>query len=93
VKSKLNNFEYHFDQASSSIDPQASQLEVIFEGTNRGSAPQDVGSVKQTIISTQTTGWTFSSATAISARATVEGGIPFVAEGTLVSVHSLHFIS
>jgi len=88
---ELNNFEYNFDKASSSIDPQASQLEVIFEGTNSGSAPQNVGSVNQAITSTQTTGWTFSSATAISAKATVKAGIPFIGDGKLVSYFDFSF--
>ena len=80
---EVTDFEYHFDKASSSIDPQASQLQVVFKGTNAGATPQDVGKVTQSVTSSQTTGWTFSSATAMSVKTNVKTGVPFIAEGKI----------
>jgi len=80
---EVSDLIYDFSKATSSIDPQASQLEILFKGTNQGSRPQDIGKVTQTISSSQTTGWTFSSATKMSASTKVKAGIPFVADGAI----------
>lgn len=81
--SEVTDFIYDFDSATSSIDPQGSQLEVSFKGTNAGPRPLNIGKVSQTISSTQTTGWTFSRSTQMSVRTKIKWGIPFIAEGSL----------
>jgi len=80
---EVSEFKYQFDKAGSSLDSQAAQLKVIFQGSNAGFEPQDIGTVSQTLTATQTTGWTFSSATALSVKTTISTGIPFVFEGKI----------
>jgi len=77
----VSDLIYDFNKATSSIDPPVSQLEISFKGTNQGSKPQDFKKVTQTISSSQTTGWTFSSSSKMSAMTKVKAGIPFVADG------------
>ena len=56
---------------------------IHYGGVNKGATPQEVGSVSETVSSTQETSWSFDSETEMSVSTTFETGLPFVAEGKI----------
>jgi len=74
---------YDLEGATEGPDSTSAQVNYLYRGENAGPTPAPVGTITSSVTSTQTSQWSFQTATEISASATVEAGIPLFAEGKL----------
>lgn len=77
----ISNLQYDLDNISEQGDPSAIRTTIQNQGVNYGPSQSAAPSLNIKLSSTQTTSWSFSSTTKISASATFKAGVPFVGSG------------
>jgi len=77
----ISNVQYDLNNISEETDPSAIRTAITNKGENYGPAVAAAPSLNVRLSSTQTTSWSFTSTTKISASATFKAGLPFVTSG------------